>query len=75
MVKPGNPLETWTSTETGRPTAPVKVAAEMEASMHKNGCVQLEGVTAPFCFSGESDVAEPRVLRRTSADPIRLAAS
>ena len=27
MVKPGSPLETWTSTETGWPTAPVKVAA------------------------------------------------
>ena len=37
MVKPGSPLETWTSTETGWPTAPVKVAAEMEASMPKNG--------------------------------------
>ncbi len=37
MVKPGSPLETWTSTETGRPTAPVRVAAEMEASMPRNG--------------------------------------
>src|ERR1700761_1299561 len=37
MVKPGSPLETWTSTETGRPTAPVRVAAEIEASMPKNG--------------------------------------
>ena len=26
MVNPGRPLETWTSTETGLPTAPVKVA-------------------------------------------------
>jgi hypothetical protein len=30
-------LETWTSTETGRPTAPVNVAAAIEASMSKNG--------------------------------------
>ena len=34
MVNPGSPLDTWTSTDTGRPTAPVKVAAEMAASMH-----------------------------------------
>ena len=32
MVKPGNPLETWTSTETGRPTAPLSVAEATEAS-------------------------------------------
>ena len=39
---------------------------------------QLEGATAPFCFSGESfesDDPDLRVLKRTSADPIRLAAS
>ena len=32
MVKPGSPLETWTSTETGRPTAPLSVAEATEAS-------------------------------------------
>ena len=42
MVNPGSPLDTWTSTETRRPTAPVRVAAAMEASMHKKGCVGLE---------------------------------
>ena len=39
MVEPGRPLGTWTSTETRRP-APVRVAAEMEASMHKKGRMQ-----------------------------------
>ena len=37
MVKPGSPLETWTSTETGRPTVPVSVAAEIAASTSRNG--------------------------------------
>ena len=38
-VKPGRPLETWTSTETGRPRAPVRVAADMAASTPENGRV------------------------------------
>jgi hypothetical protein len=37
MVKPGSPLETWTSTETPRPTAPLRVAEATEASMQGNG--------------------------------------
>ena len=37
MVKPGSPLETWTSTETPRPTAPLKMAEATEASMRRNG--------------------------------------
>ncbi len=32
MVKPGRPLKTWTSTERGRPTAPLRVAEATEAS-------------------------------------------
>ena len=36
MVKPGRPLETWTSTETGRPTAPLSVAEATEASATEN---------------------------------------
>ena len=32
IVKPGRPLETWTSTETARPTAPLRVAEATEAS-------------------------------------------
>jgi hypothetical protein len=32
IVKPGSPLETWTSTETGRPTAPLSVAEATAAS-------------------------------------------
>ena len=36
-VKPGRPLETWTSTETGRPTAPISVAEPTEASTPGNG--------------------------------------
>ncbi len=37
MVNPGRPLETWTSTDTGCPTEPFNMAAEMEASIRKNG--------------------------------------
>ena len=37
MVKPGRPLETWTSTETDWPRAPVRVAEETQASMPRNG--------------------------------------
>ena len=63
MVNPGSPLETWTwtSTETGLPAAPVSVAAAMAASTARNGCVQLEGMTASFYFSGESGVVEPPI--------------
>ena len=44
MVNPGSPLETWTSTETRRPTAPERVADLTEASMRENGRgSQLEG--------------------------------
>ena len=32
MVKPGRPLETWTSTETARPMAPLSVAEAIVAS-------------------------------------------
>jgi hypothetical protein len=37
MVKLGNPLETWTSTATGRPTTPLSVAEATEASTQMNG--------------------------------------
>jgi hypothetical protein len=37
MVKPGRPFETWTSTETGLPTAPFRVAEATAASMQGNG--------------------------------------
>jgi len=37
MVKPGKPLEMWTSTETQVPMAPVRVAEAMHASMPVNG--------------------------------------
>jgi hypothetical protein len=37
MVKPGRPFETWTSTETGRPTAPCNVAEATVADMLGNG--------------------------------------
>jgi len=37
MVKPGRPLERWTSTETDWPRAPVRVAEETQASMPRNG--------------------------------------
>ena len=33
MVKPGSPADTWTSTETGRPSTPYRVADGMQASM------------------------------------------
>ena len=36
-MKPGSPLETWTSTETARPTAPLSVAEATEASTQVNG--------------------------------------
>jgi hypothetical protein len=36
-VKPGRPFETWTSTETGLPTAPFRVAEATAASMQGNG--------------------------------------
>ena len=32
IVKPGSPFETWTSTETARPTAPLSVAEATAAS-------------------------------------------
>ncbi len=37
IVKPGSPLETWTSTETARPTAPLSVAEATAASTRGNG--------------------------------------
>ena len=37
MVKPGRPLETWISTETGCPRAPLSVAEATVASMWENG--------------------------------------
>ncbi len=37
MVKPGRPLETWTSTDTGCPTAPLSVAEATVASLWGNG--------------------------------------
>ena len=41
MVKPGSPLETWTSTETALPTAPVSVAEAMVAC-----CTAVNGRTS-----------------------------
>ncbi len=41
IVKPGRPLETWTSTETARPTAPLSVAEATAASMLGNGRIDL----------------------------------
>ena len=35
MVKPGRPLETWTSTETDWPTAPVRVAAAIKRACRR----------------------------------------
>jgi len=57
MVKPGSPLDTWTSTETGRPTAPMRVAVAIEASMPRNGRAQFESATATFRFSGDETPA------------------
>ncbi len=37
MVNPGNPFDTWTSTETGRPMAPFSVADATAASTWGNG--------------------------------------
>ncbi len=37
MVNPGSPLETWTSTETEHPTAPLSIAEFTAANMPKNG--------------------------------------
>jgi hypothetical protein len=37
MVNPGSPFEMWTSTETGRPTAPLSAAEATVASMPENG--------------------------------------
>jgi hypothetical protein len=37
MVKPGRPFETWTSTEMGVPSAPLRVAEATVASMWGNG--------------------------------------
>ena len=37
MVNPGSPFDTWTSTETGRPRAPLSVADATSASMRENG--------------------------------------
>ncbi len=45
MVKPGSPLETWTSTETGRPTAPVSVADAMAAC-----CTAVNGRPGPHAM-------------------------
>src|SRR6185437_15329903 len=54
MVKPGRPFDTWTSTAIGRPTVPIRVAAEMEASMHKKGrhrpWARQRGFSVPVCF-------------------------
>ena len=47
MVKPGRPFETWTSTETGRPTAPFSVAEATSASTWGNGR-GLRGIPANF---------------------------
>jgi hypothetical protein len=42
IVNPGKPLETWTSTETEHPTAPLNIAEFTSANMPKNGLVSAE---------------------------------
>ena len=48
MVNPGSPFEMWTSTETGRPTAPLSVAEATVASMGENGRMAERSVRAYF---------------------------
>ena len=59
-------------------TALRAVIGEMSLDQAPRGQGLGATAPAPFCFSGESfesDDPDLRVLRRTSADPIRLAAS
>ena len=46
MVKPGNPFETCTSTETGYPTAPLSVAESTDASTTENGRAHAQSLSA-----------------------------
>ena len=63
MVNPGSPLETWTSTETGRPTAPFSVADAMAATMRRT----VETLTGPCTYGwrGSQAAHDPRKLRRS----------
>jgi hypothetical protein len=64
MVKPGNPAETWTSTETGRPSTPYRVAEAMHASMAGTPGYS-DTVSVPFHRSGPPEGHRPReVLSR-----------
>ena len=51
MVNPGSPLEMWTSTETGHPTAPLSAADATVASMRENGRIGRAVGSRIFCRS------------------------
>ena len=48
IVNPGKPLDTWTSTETEHPTAPLSIAEFTAANMPKNGRRDTTGVQKHF---------------------------
>ena len=72
MVNPGSPLDTWTSTETGRPTAPCKVAEATEASMadERSDCAWIY---RPWTAVGRGPRVMPlRVLRDSDLGCIQM---
>jgi hypothetical protein len=68
MVKAGRPLDTWTSTETGRPTAPARVADEMAASTEGNGRSRPEWRTSCWVVSVRSNLLTSLVLENPNKD-------
>ena len=50
--EPGRPLETWISTETGCPTAPLRVAEATVARMREDG--RIGGARGPALFRDRS---------------------
>ena len=74
MVKPGRPLETWTSTETGRPTAPISVAEATEASMPENGRPEAvpRARSVPNCYGGRRSESGSSMFPSLSHSPVRI---
>jgi hypothetical protein len=66
MVNPGRPLETWTSTETGLPIAPVKVAEAMTACRTGVNGRELSRVTLAVHGVSMCGSIELRTLPRDS---------
>lgn len=74
MVKPGSPFETWTSTETAHPSAPLSVAELIAANMPDErsvvGAGALSGIFPRFVDDTERPTSRVGAYVRIEVSPL-----